>query len=573
MCLLLTNDSPSLDTLSHLRLLPLFIDYSEGTRIVTKKDEVNIHLGLQQHGRVRQVVLQAPSSRLCMWLKPMNKPFLRLEDLSLTSTTKEKNQKMSLVLPETLQAPDLRRLSLHGIGLPKELPMLTSMIALSMLSLTNIGISCYFPPGHLVIQLQGLHHLEELSIGFAIPIPLPSREGELLPALIPPVTLPTLRRLTFRGVGVYLDNLAAQINTPLLEQLNLTLFFEIVFSLVNLAEFIHRTEGFGCLVSRVIFNAAGPFIDTDGRVSEKLSLRINCQPLDWQVDSAAQVCSALWKVLSSVEELTVDLDVDGMPSDWKNALEDMLWHDLLLPFTGVKKLRIGSSLTFELSQALASAARGLVLGIPPELQELDVHLNIKHVKKKKAFSVFAKTRESVGRPVHLLTLPTIPRASRKVHIPNARPEVPIPNLLPEVPIPNLLPKVPSVPINTCLVVPIQDTYPKVQPPLPILQEPWMLWMSLMELELELESIYRLFGVSLADSAYRLISVPGPELTVRRAINDEEAPPEKEHRRHENKRRLRENPQRRANENWRHRQLRGASRINARISQPGGKVAF
>ena len=59
-------------------------------------------------------------------------------------------------------------------------------------------------------------------------------------------------------------------------------------------------------------------------------------------------------------------------------------------------------------------------------------------------------------------------------------------------------------------------------------------------------------------------------TVWHAGKDEKAPPKKERRTHENKRRLRENPQGRANENWRHRQLSGASRVNARISQPGGR---
>jgi hypothetical protein len=429
---------------------------------------------------------------------------------------------MSPVLPEALRAPDLCRLSLHGIGLPKESSILSSLIALSILSLTHIGMSCYFPPGHLVTQLQGLPHLEELSIGFAIPIPLPSREEELLPAPIPPVTLPALRRLTFRGVGVYLDNLAAQINTPLLEQLNLTLFFEIAFSLVNLAEFIHRTEGFGCLVPRVIFKAAGPFIDTEGRVSEKLSLHINCQPLDWQVDSAAQVCSALWRVLSSVEELTVDLDVDGMPSDWKNALDDMLWHDLLLPFTGVKKLRIGSSLTFELSQALHSVTGGLVLELLPELQELEIQLEMDEAKS--ALSVFVETRESVGRPIHLLVSPLVPRA---------KPDALYSRYLDE----------------------------------------WFFTPTPADVVLQHDSssllICELYGES---SIYPYLSA-SRTLTVRCVGNDEEAPPKKEYRRHENKRRLRENPQRRANENWRCRQLSGASRINARISQPRGKIAF
>jgi len=73
------------------------------------------------------------------------------------------------------------------------------------------------------------------------------------------------------------------------------------------------------------------------------------------------------------------------------------------------------------------------------------------------------------------------------------------------------------------------------------------------------------------------SAPGTEPTVEHARNDEDAPLKKERRRshgaHENERRLRENPQRRAEENWQYREPSGASSINARISQPGGKVAI
>jgi hypothetical protein len=403
MCLILTKDSHSIDALRHLPPLPLVIDYSDKTWTIARKDEDNIRLGLQQHGRIRRVALCAPSSSLHIWLELMNKPFPRLSDLSLSSTTIED---MNLMLPETFQAPDLRCLALHGIGLPTGLPLLSSAISLSALSLTHIGASCYFSPGDLVTQLQGLPHLEELSIGFAIPIPLPSSEGDLLPAPIPPVILPTLRRLTFRGVDVYLDNLVAQINTPLLERLSLTLHLNLAFTLVNLVEFIQRTEGFGCFVARVVFNKDGASINVghdEQRDIGKFSVHVNCEPLDWQIDSAAQVCSALGKVLSSVEELTLDLRVGGMPSGWKTTLDDMLWHELLLPFTGVKKLHIGSSLTLELSQALQSVSGELVLELLPGLQELEVPLGIDNATN--AFSKFLNSRASVGRPVHLLVPP------------------------------------------------------------------------------------------------------------------------------------------------------------------------
>jgi hypothetical protein len=284
------------------------------------------------------------------------------------------------------------------------------MTALSTPSLTHIRESSYFPPGHLVAQLQGLPHLEELSIGFAIPIPLPSSEGKLLPAPLPPVTLPTLRQLTFRGVGVYLDSLVAQINTPVLERLDLILLFELAFTLANLTEFICRTEGFKCLVARVLFNNYGALIEAgfnEQQAIRKLSLDVRCEPLDWKIDSSAQVCSTLGRALSAVEELTLDLDAGGMTSDWENLLDSMVWHELLLPFIGVKKLYIGSLLTHQLSQSLESVAGGLVLELLPELEELEVLLEIGH--SRNVFSLFVETRESVGRPVHL-TIPPLEQA-------------------------------------------------------------------------------------------------------------------------------------------------------------------
>ena len=410
MRLLLTNNSPSIQTLSHFPPLPLVITYSDRMAIAPK-DEINLLFGLQQYGRVRQVDLRAPSSSFRMWFRKMNRPFPGLEELSLSSTTTE----TSLVLPDTLQAPGLRHLALGGIGLPTAL--LSSTIALSTLSLTQIRASCYFPPRHLVTLLQVLPCIEELTISFSISIPRPSSEGELLLAPIPPVALPNLRLLKFEGVDVYLDNLVAQINTPLLERLDLTLHFDIGFTLVNLTEFIQRTEGFTCLVCRVIFNKDGASIvagydeQQQGVGKSSLHVNVNCKSLDWQIGSAADVCSALGEVLSTVEDLTLDLHVIGMPSDWESTLDSVLWHELLLPFTGVKKLHIGSSLSLELSNALESDTEGLFL---PSLQELEVSLKTDHVIN--ALAVLIETRETVGRPIHLLVPPE--DEEEKIHLQN-----------------------------------------------------------------------------------------------------------------------------------------------------------
>jgi hypothetical protein len=222
---------------------------------------------------------------------------------------------------------------------------------------------------------------------------------------MPRVTLPTLKRLMFRGVAVYLENLVAQINTPLLEQLTVTLFFELEFTLIALTKFIITTGGLSCLSAKVLFKKEGVSIVTNNGKSLSsggLTINVNCEHLDWQIDAATQCCGALEQFLSAVEELVVDLDKGGMPSNWDDSLDSVLWHGLLLPFSSLKKLQIGSSLTYEVSNALKLDAAGLGSSLLPALQKLEVHPEFNDAET--VFSTFIETRELGGHPVELLVL-------------------------------------------------------------------------------------------------------------------------------------------------------------------------
>jgi len=399
--LLLKNGSPTLDLLAHLPPLPIVIDYCNMTTTWVRQDELSILTGLQKRHRIRRTSLQAPSPCLGIFLAKMSDHYPILEDLSLSSTTEEA---ANIVLPSTFCAPNLRHIVLHGMGLLSGLSLFTSTPALVTLTLTCIPAPYYFHPGHLVTQLRGLLHLEELSIGFAVPIPLPSNEVELLPTPMPRVTLPTLKRLMFRGVAVYLENLVAHINAPLLEQLIVTLFFELVFTLTSLTQFIQIAGRLRCRSANVFFKRSGVSIVThNGKFpsSRGLTINVNCEHLDWQIDAVIQCFRALERFLSAVKGLTLDLDKDGMPSDWDNSLDSVLWHQLLLPFSSVKKLQIGSPLTSELSGALKPDAAGLAWNLLPKLQRLKVQ--IKANDARRAFSTFTESRRLAGRPVDLFS--------------------------------------------------------------------------------------------------------------------------------------------------------------------------
>ena len=395
------NGTPLFDMVSHLPPLPFIIDY----RGEDTNDDRSVLHAIQHRDRVLRVISQAPPLHLGRLIAPMDESFPRLESLSLLSTT-TLEEGASLMLPTTFMAPNLHCLLLRGISLPKGLPLLASTVLLVTLKLTDIQSPGYFTPANLVTRLGHIPQLEELSIGFSTPLPRPSAEEELLQPPITLVVLPSLRRLEFRGVSVYLENLLAQTTSPLLERFNITLFNQLNFTLPHLSHFTRTIATLIRPVANVIFNQEGVAFVVSSRDEfndETFSFRVSCKPFGWQINSATQICGALVPVLSAAEELTLEFEENSLPSDWQDEVDAMVWHGLLWPFTSVKKLCVGYPLASELSNALESDDAGLVLGLLPELQELEAQVELEHLNK--AFETFVDTRQLAGRYVRLSVSP------------------------------------------------------------------------------------------------------------------------------------------------------------------------
>lgn len=312
------------------------------------------------------------------------------------------------MLPSTFLALNLHHFSLHGVCLPKSLPFLASAFSLITLKLTNIPSHGYFSLDTLVTQLQHNPQLEELSIRFSTPLPCPSTEGESLWALITHTALPALRWLEFCGVSVYLEGLIAQITFPLLERINITFFNQLDFTLPHLSNIIRTTKMLRHTMANVIFNQVGiSFVVGPHDQSSKgiFSLNISCKYFNWQIGSAIQICSMLLPVLSTAEELTLDFEEESLPPDWQNAVDAMVWHGILWPFTSVKKLSISHPLASELSNALESDDTGLVLELLPELQELEAQVESRGLDNM--FVTFIDAHLFTGNPVHLSVLPVV----------------------------------------------------------------------------------------------------------------------------------------------------------------------
>ena len=382
-----------LDTLDHLPPLPLFVRYRDRSiPRLKERDELGICHALRLRGRVRHLELALPPSILHKAVVLMDGHFPILEHLSLSFATTIENG-LPLTLSKNFLAPNLRHLDLPSISPPKRLRVLTSTVSLVKLVLSNIQTSSYFRPRLLVARLSSLPQLEELFIGFSIPIPRPSTERELLGEQGTPVTLPSLTDLQFEGVRAYLESLVAQIMAPRLEQLGVTLFNQVALALPHLSCLIDTTKAFKLPCAVVRFHDREVDVTT---VHHELGrgpflLRVNCKQLDWQIDCAAQICHTLIPALSCVEQLTLNHRL-GIPNELRNGVIDSAtWHDLLRSFVGVQRLHIDSRLLKELSRALDVEEVGLDPGFLPNLQIIRAEANL--------FTSFIDTRRVVGRLV------------------------------------------------------------------------------------------------------------------------------------------------------------------------------
>ena len=233
--ILCTHRTPIVDMLDHLPPIPIFIDYSWLDRYPSAQDELGICRALRLCDRVRSIYIYLPHPTSDEILMLMDSSFPILEHLILSST-------VPVTIPKGFAAPNLRNLILYGVGLPKRLRLLPPLVSLVKLRLVNIGASGYIRPSLLVARLQYLPQLRHLFLEFSIAIPRPSAERELLGKQGPPVTLPNLTHLHFRGVSVYLERLVTQITAPLLERLDIKFFNQLAFTLPHLSNFIGRTE-------------------------------------------------------------------------------------------------------------------------------------------------------------------------------------------------------------------------------------------------------------------------------------------------------------------------------------------
>jgi F-box-like len=354
-----TPETPARDTLDVWPALPLTIhgrvDLTSGTN--------NIIAALGQSNRVCEVFLFGITERqLEEVLAAMQVPFPELTDLELFS-----DGKTVPVIPDSFldgSAPYLKYFALYGIPFPGLPKLLLSATHLVTLYLSNIPHSGYISPKSIVALISVLSSLETLTLGFESPQSRPDRETRRPPSKRS--VIPALLRFTYIGVIEYLEDLVTAIDTPQLDNMQITLFNQIDFDTPRLAQFINRTPKLGKRDAIVEFSDNFAHV---GHSPETLLIRISCIEPDWQLSSIEQVCNSCLHPLSTVEHLYIEHRY--WQPVWKDdAIENTLWLQLLLPFTALNDLYLSKEFAPGIAAALQDLVRGRIMEVLPSLQNI-----------------------------------------------------------------------------------------------------------------------------------------------------------------------------------------------------------
>ena len=392
LSLVCTNGAPVENMLAHSPPLPLTVDYASEDGI-TAEDEEGILLALEQRHRVRHLRLCFPVQNLQKLAMAINDEFPILEYLIVAPL---KNDSTVLVLPGTLQAPNLHRLMLGGFACPMRSRLHPTAAGLVTLSLMIKHPSTYFQPNILLQWISSMPQLEGLAIVMTFPVSNRDVERQLTHVPITSrITLPKLRLFWFRGVSAYLEAVVCRITTPRLEKLLIRLFNQLTFSVPHLVQFMNATENLKFDNAEVMFNDKQIDVLMFSR-AYFFSVTVDCWHLDWQVSSVAQLGNALSQVFSAVENLTLQHKVHSRSSEEHDDVDRSGWRKLLKSFSNVKTLRIKDGLVEELSRCLESGGGELPSELLPELKEITCR------DAGDAFTPFIDARRNTGRPVTLV---------------------------------------------------------------------------------------------------------------------------------------------------------------------------
>ncbi|KAI9452510.1 hypothetical protein F5148DRAFT_1152197 [Russula earlei] len=155
--------------------------------------------------------------------------------------------------------------------------------------------------------LAMLIRLKFLRLDFQSPRLLLNRSQRAQPLMR--ALLPSLTWLEFAGVNEYMEDLAARIKAPLLDNINIRFFEQIVFDISQLSQFIACAEKLNFpSQAKVYFHSdfVEILLSPSSGAAGNLTLQVSCTTSDGQVSAMAQICHRASPLLSGVGRLEID---------------------------------------------------------------------------------------------------------------------------------------------------------------------------------------------------------------------------------------------------------------------------
>ena len=377
---------------------PIIVDYLTSADFRSPATDCydDIIAALEHSGRVRTIKLAVTNSLLGMLASVMQEPFPALTTLCLTS--KDPNAPVVPTVFLSGPAPHLQQIFLEGVSFQTLPTLLSSATNLVDLQLKDIPQSGYISPVVMATNLAPLNRLDTLCICFKAPmshLPLGSSLVTTRHVLL------SLATFNFHGSSKYLEHLLAQIDTPRLRGIDITYFNQLEFYVPQLFQFIRRTEHlelsqFRRSHGRIRISSLNVELDfqEEGPGGSRLTLRISCNWLDWQVLHLAQILSQSPIIVSNVDHLSIDENDLQLDPDWEDSVDDTDWLEFLHPFTAVKRLHGSKRLAGLIARTLDGVGGEMITEVLPALASLSL-------KDQPESSVenFLAARQISGHPV------------------------------------------------------------------------------------------------------------------------------------------------------------------------------
>ena len=320
-------------------------------------------------------------------------PFSALTYLSLGSIGSIYDDEF--VLPDGFlggSAPSLRTLLLERVAFPALPKLILSTTHLCTLQLSSIPIIGYISPEVMAACLVALPSLNQFGIEFPFQLRFHHTDrSNRGPPLSTRTALPSLTSFHFNGDSNYLEDLLAQIDAPLLQNLSAT-FCNHLVHIPQMLSFIDRTERLGPPI-RVVVDFDFRRVLLKFMPSNCFEAAISCHHSIVQVLS--MIPREMFLHLSRVERLDLYCTPLRLTRQFVNSRR---WLELFQPFVSVTNLYVSRKLWPQVAPALRVLVGKKATEVLPELRTLFLEESLSH-SVQVSIGPFIDARRYSGHPV------------------------------------------------------------------------------------------------------------------------------------------------------------------------------